>query len=243
MMHPVLGQRRILFGAQVDDVHLTTEIYQSTSIFRIRTSDLDAHATWQANLNTRLPAGSSFAIELAHNGNGNIEAAVAADTAGICIPDSSINLLDYPPSTPLEFVKPIGTGTNLWPSTPLTYGWSLACTKLDPIGNWFQVATNRDQFFHLSHTFTHEALNNATDSDARQEIRFNQVWLAQVGISAGKFSPQGLVPPAITGLHNGDVIREWMANGITRVVGDNTRPPLLNTVSHTWIFTYDVLKD
>ncbi|KAH7400448.1 hypothetical protein BKA64DRAFT_482127 [Cadophora sp. MPI-SDFR-AT-0126] len=229
-----LGQRRILFGAQVDDVHLTTEIYQSTSIFRIRTSDLDAHATWQASLNTRLPAGSSFTIELAHNGNGNIEAAVAADTAETCVPDSSINLLDYPPSTPLEFVKPIGTGTDLWPSTPLTYGWSLACTKLDPVGNWFQVATNRDKFFHLSHTFTHEALNNATDSDARQEIQFNQAWLAQVGIAAGKFSPQGLVPPAITGLHNGDVIREWMANGITRVVGDNTRPPLLNTENEHW---------
>ncbi|KAH7317283.1 hypothetical protein BKA65DRAFT_466259 [Rhexocercosporidium sp. MPI-PUGE-AT-0058] len=229
-----LGQRRILFSAQVDDVHLTTEIYQSTDIFRIRTSDLSAHATWQANLNARLPAGSSFRIELAHNGNGNIEAAVAADTTGECIPDSSINLLDYPPSTPLEFVKPIGSGTNLWPDTPLTYSWSLACTKLDPIGNWFQSTTNRDEFFHLSHTFSHEALNNATDSDARQEIRFNQAWLTQVGIAAGRFSPQGIVPPAITGLHNGDVIREWMANGITSVVGDNTRPPLLNTENEHW---------
>ncbi|KAG4438152.1 hypothetical protein IFR05_006363 [Cadophora sp. M221] len=229
-----LGQRRVLFGAQVDDVHLTTEIYQSTSIFRIRTSDLDAHATWQADLNTRLPAGSSFTIELAHNGNGNIEAAVAADTSGICIPDSSINLIDYPPSTPLEFVKPIGSGTNLWPSTPATYGWSLACTKLDPIGNWFQVTANRDKFMHLSHTFQHEALNNATTSDARKEIRFNQAWLAQVGITAGKFSPKGLIPPAITGLHNGDVIKEWIANGITRVVGDNTRPPLLSTENPHW---------
>jgi hypothetical protein len=60
--------------------------------------------------------------------------------------------------------------------------------------------------------------------------------MTQVGIAAGKFSPKGLIPPAITGLHNGDVIREWMANGITMVVGDNTRPPLLNTVRYLFLF-------
>ncbi|PBP26132.1 hypothetical protein BUE80_DR002990 [Diplocarpon rosae] len=230
-----LGQRRINFLAQVDDVHLTTDVYQSSpEIFRIRPTDLDAHATWQADLNTRLPAGSSFFIELAHNGNGNIEAAVAADTDGLCIPDSSINLLDYPPDTPLEFQKPLGTGTTLWPESPLNYSWSLACTQLDPVGAWFQVAANRDQFSHVSHTFTHEALNNATSTDARLQIAFNQAWLTQVGIAAGKFSPHGLVPPAITGLHNGDAISEWVSLGITIVVGDNTRPSLLSTENPHW---------
>lgn len=179
---------------------------------------------------------TSRSSRLAHNGNGNIEAAVAADTAGTCIPDSSINLLDYPPDTPLEFMKPLGTGTSLWPPSPLTYSWSLACTQLDPFGAWFQIPANRDKFSHLSHTFTHEALNNATRSDARQQIRFNLAWMTQVGIAAGKFSPKGLIPPSITGLHNGDVIREWMANGITMVVGDNTRPPLLNSVRCLFLF-------
>lgn len=169
-------------------------------------------------------------MELCHNGNGNIEAAVAVDTNGICVPDSSINLIYYPPDTPIEFQKPLGTGVNLWPASPQTYSWSLACTKLDPVGAWLQIPANRDQFSHVSHTFTHEALNNATSSDARLQIAFNQAWMSQTGIANGKFSPHGLVPPAITGLHNGDVISQWMSLGINMVVGDNTRAPLLNTV-------------
>lgn len=45
------------------------------------------------------------------------------------------------------------------------------------------------------------------------------------------FSPKGLIPPAITGLHNGDAIRAWHDAGIIYVVGDNTRPLLMNQVS------------
>lgn len=40
-----------------------------------------------------------------------------------------------------------------------------------------------------------------------------------------------LIPPAITGLHNGDTVKAFMDNGIKYVVGDNTRPALMNTVS------------
>jgi hypothetical protein len=90
---------------------------------------------------------------------------------------------------------------------------------------------NRDAFAHVSHTFTHLNLNNATYSDASKEIFFNQAWMKQVGIDAGKFSPAGLIPPAITGMHNGDVIKAWIDNGITNVVGDNSRPVLMNTES------------
>lgn len=54
-----------------------------------------------------------------------------------------------------------------------------------------------------------------------------------MGISAAsKFSASGLIPPAITGLHNGDAIKAFMDNGITSVVGDNTRPVLKNQVRH-----------
>lgn len=84
----------------------------------------------------------------------------------------------------------------------------------------------------MSHTFTHEDQNNATYFDINNEISWNQAWLTQVGIaSAEKFSPKGLVPPAITGLHNGDALSAWFVNGITQAVGDNTRPVLLNAVS------------
>lgn len=78
------------------------------------------------------------------------------------------------------------------------------------------------------------SLNNATYSDAFKEIQFNQKWLAQIGISNARYFSKGLIPPAITGLHNGDVIRAWKELGIQIVVGDNTRPVLLSPYSEYW---------
>jgi hypothetical protein len=78
-------------------------------------------------------------------------------------------------------------------------------------------------------------LNNATYSDASKEISFNRAWLQQGGISqARRYSSSGLIPPAITGLHNADVIKAWMDNGIKYVVGDNTRPILRNQQNEFW---------
>jgi hypothetical protein len=82
---------------------------------------------------------------------------------------------------------------------------------------------------------SHEDLTNATYSDAAKEIQFNKAWLKQIGLDAAtRFSPNGIIPPAITGLHNADVIKAWMDNGIVNVVGDNTRPLLLNTQNRFW---------
>lgn len=73
-------------------------------------------------------------------------------------------------------------------------------------------------------------MTNATYLDAAKEIQFNQAWTKQVGLSAAKrWSGSGIIPPAITGLHNADVIKAWMDNGIVNVVGDNTRPLLRNS--------------
>jgi hypothetical protein len=105
----------------------------------------------------------------------------------------------------------------------------------DPLASWFNNPTNRDQFMHISHTFTHENLDNATYSDVNKEITFNIAWLQQIGISdAAHFSAHGLVPPAITGLHNGDSIKALLDNGIRYVVGDNTRDALVNPQSNYW---------
>lgn len=228
-----LGARKVYLGTQVDDVHLTTEMYSPQGkTFRLRTADLNAHVAWQRGINSRLPAGSNYFMELAHNGNGDI--INATNTPGnSCNPEDAI-YYDSFPDPPLEFQKPLGTGTDIWPTSPRTYSWSLTCAKLDPIASWFTVSANRDAFAHVSHTFSHENLNNATFSDTSKEITFNKAWLSQIGISNGKFSPNGLVPPAITGLHNGDAIRAWMNNGITRVVGDNSRPLLVNQANRHW---------
>jgi len=85
---------------------------------------------------------------------------------------------------------------------------------------------------HISHTFSHEDQDNSTYFDVYREISWNQAWLQNVGImGAAKWSGTGIIPPAITGLHNGDALRAWGDLGITHVVGDNTRPVLLNTVT------------
>ena len=228
-----LGARKVYLSTQVDDVHLSTDLYSpSGNTFRLRTADLTAHVNWMKSINSRLPAGSKYVVELCHNGNGDIITATNTPQ-NTCKPEDAI-YYDERADPPLEFQKPVGTGTSLWPTTPRTYSWSLACAKFDKLASWFTNAANRDAFFHVSHTFSHENLNNATYSDTSKEITFNQAWLKQIGISAGKFSPHGLVPPAITGLHNGDAIKAWMDNGITKVVGDNSRPLLVNQNNRHW---------
>ena len=110
--------------------------------------------------------------------------------------------------------------------------------------NWFTVTANRNAFAHVSHTFTHLHLSNATYSDANKEVKFNQQWMTSVGISsATRFSSHGLIPPAISGLHNGDAIKAWLDNGINYVVGDNTRPLLRSTDSPYWPITTTVAND
>lgn len=230
-----VGARKIHLNTQVDDVHVVTQLYEPTGgQFRIRPADLDAHVAWQTDLNSRLPAGSNYFLELAHNGVGDIEAASQNDDQEICVPEAWV-LLDEPATTPLEFIKPLGTGQDYWNPQYTSYNWTIQCAELDDLASWFLTPANRDAFGHLSHTFTHLHLNNATYSDAAKEISFNRQWMAQLGIDdSPKYSTNGLVPPAITGMHNGDVIKAWLDNDILYVVGDNTRSSLRNSENSFW---------
>jgi hypothetical protein len=145
-------------------------------------------------------------------------------------PQGSVQRVD-PPQTDLEYVKPIGSGVNYWPLNASSYTYTDACIAQDPLAKFFLTPASRDSFMHVSHTFTHENENTATYSDVTSEITWNQKWLSQIALAKAKwFSPNGIIPPAITGLHNGDALKAWKENGILNVVGDNTRPVLLNTV-------------
>jgi len=226
------GYRRVNFNTQIDDMFLITDVYKPAGTqFRLRSADLTAHASWINSINAKMNPGSFYVPEIGHNGNGNIEQAQTGPNGNnICTPGS----IEYNgiPDTPLEFQKPLGSGTNVWPATPTKYGYTAQCNNLDPLKTWFSTAANRDQFAHISHTFTHEELNNATYSDAAKEIQFNQAWFSAVGLASAKyFTANGLIPPAITGLHNGDVLKAWKDNGLTNCVGDNTRPVLRNTAN------------
>lgn len=236
------GYRRVNLNTQIDDMFLESDIYlPNGTTFRIRPEDLDGIAAWIPEVNAKLNPGSEYFPEVGHNGNGNIEAA-SNTRNGTKVCDGGA--IEYPeiPDTPLEFKKPLGTGTNMWPATPTVYDWTTACTDLDPLKLWWTNPANQDKFAHISHTFTHEEENNATYSDVYKEISFNIAWLNQTGISSAKrFTANGIIPPAITGLHNGDALRAWHDNGITNCVGDNTRPVLVNQQNpmHPYITTVE----
>ncbi|OJJ99291.1 hypothetical protein ASPACDRAFT_30018 [Aspergillus aculeatus ATCC 16872] len=234
------GYRRVNLNTQIDDMFLETDIYYPNgTTFRITPDDLTGITNWVPTINAKMNAGSSYYVEVGHNGNGNIEASANTGDAGYDACNGGAIEYDSPADTPLEFQKPLGTGTNLWPSTPTAYDWTTTCTKLDALLNWWTTSSNLNSWGHISHTFTHEEQNNSTYSDVFKEISFNQAWLKQVGIdAAAHFTSNGIIPPAITGLHNGDALQAWWDNGITNCVGDNTRPVLLNADNAMWpLFT------
>lgn len=237
------GYRRINFNTQIDDMFLSTGLYLPNGTeYRVTPTDMTQVATWVPKIQAKMPAGSSYFPEIGHNGNGNVEAAESVnENDQTCSPFS----IEYDEilDTPLEFKKPLGSGTNEWPLTPTIYQITAQCVRKDPLEVWFANAANRDRFMHISHTHTHLELNNATYSDALKEIQFNQAWFKQTGIQNGKFSSGGLIPPAITGLHNGDVLRAWTTAGLTHCVGDNTRPVLRNQQNFMWPSTTSVAND
>ncbi|KAJ9655029.1 hypothetical protein H2198_006023 [Neophaeococcomyces mojaviensis] len=230
-----VGYRRVYLNTQIDDMFLDTDIYYPGNYsYRATTADMTAVANWVTAMNKKLNPGSFYRPEIGHNGNGNILYSENVNDAALntCKPNSIDTGLHN--DTALEFQKPLGTGTDAWPKTPTTFTYTAKCLDLDPLKVWFANAANRDQFMHITHTFTHYELNNSTYSDALKEIQFNQAWLKQTTIDGGNFSANGLIPPAITGLHNGDAIRAWVAAGLRNCVGDNTRPGLRNQNNFMW---------
>lgn len=226
------GYRRVHLNTQIDDMFLETDLYSPNgTTYRVTPDDLTGIVSWLPSVRAIMPAGSNWSVEIGFNGNGNIEQAENSDRGQqVCSPDS----IEYgdQPDTALEFKKPIGTGTDLWPATPTTYNYSLDCLNLDPLKTWFD--TNVHNFNTISHTFTHEDEDNATYADVLKEIEFNQAWLAQSGIASANFTANGLIPPAITGLHNGDALRAWHDAGLVQCVGDNSRPVLRNQQNDMW---------
>jgi hypothetical protein len=73
----------ICFGARliadifcfiVDDMFLESDIYSpANTTYQVTTADLAVYAPWMTSVNSRLPAGSNYTMEICYNGNGNIE--------------------------------------------------------------------------------------------------------------------------------------------------------------------------
>ncbi|KAJ0418828.1 hypothetical protein BJY00DRAFT_324632 [Aspergillus carlsbadensis] len=234
------GYRRVNLNTQIDDMFLSTQMYKSDRSFRITPTDLDGITAWLPDIRAKLNPGSTYFIEIGHNGNGNVGAATEAMGQVRCS-GGAIALTD-PGPTPLEFKKPLGTGANIWPDTPASFDWSETCLESDDLLRWWR--TNYNEYAHISHTFTHLRQDNVTYSDASKEITFNQAWLSQVGLSsAPRFTSNGIIPSAITGLHNGDALQAWHDHGITNCVGDNSRPVLRNQQNPMWPYFTTIDSD
>lgn len=148
-----VGFRRLYFSTQVDDMFLETSLYTpSGQSYRCKPDDLTDHVTWQATLNSKMPKGSEYFLEIGHNGNGAIEAATdTTQGARVCSPTTGIEYPDQIDGNP-DYTKQPGTGKDIWPATPAQYTWSLECNQVDELQNWFAVTSNRDAFAHISHT-------------------------------------------------------------------------------------------
>ncbi|RVD87906.1 uncharacterized protein DFL_002109 [Arthrobotrys flagrans] len=96
-----------------------------------------------------------------------------------------------------------------------------------------------DLFVLVSHMFMYEGENPIIYADSKREITYNQQFQSKSFFDKAKrFSPDGMIPPAITGLHNADAIKAWMeAGNIDHVVGDNTRALLRNQQNDRWPLT------
>jgi hypothetical protein len=234
------GYRRVNLNTHIDDMFLKTLMYKSDRSFRITPTDLDAITAWLPTIRSKMNPGSTYFMEVGHNGNGNI--AAASEVIGDDGCNGGAIALTDPTATPLEFQKPLRTGANIWPDTPATFDWSESCLEGDDLLNWWQE--NYNEYAHISHTFTHLRQDNVTYSDASKEITFNQAWLSQVGFaSATLFTSGGIIPSAITGLHNGDALQAWNDRGITSCVGDNSRPVLRNAQNPMWPYFTSLESD
>ncbi|KAL5117037.1 hypothetical protein ACEQ8H_004996 [Pleosporales sp. CAS-2024a] len=236
------GYRRVYINTQIDDMMLSTPIYgdANSTRYRVVPEDMNTIRDWIPSVLKKMNPGSSYRPEIGYNGDGNLVQIDPASNNPLCNPHPVY--VGYNP-TALEFKKPLGSGVQLWPVTPTTYNWTLDCLRQDDLSVWYQTPSNRDAFYHLSHTFTHEALNNATYGDVYKEITFNQKWLSQVGLAAGAFSPKALIPPAITGLHNGDALKAFHDAGLRNCVGDNARPLLRNQDNVMWPYITSSASD
>jgi len=220
------GFRRAYLNMQVDDYFLQTdannEFDHRPYPFRTNIEDTIIHRDWQKAFTRKLAPGSNVVLELVFNANGVM---MAADE------DSAIYTKEFPEvPNAVGFVKPLGTGENNWPRDA-RFTWKEKELLRDPLYKAVQTTPGlKESFYWVSHTFTHMELNNATYSDTVAEISFNSYFgssKSHLG-GAGKswYTHNALVPPAITGMFNGDALRAMKDNGIESVCGDNSRVEL-----------------
>ncbi|KAJ3126134.1 hypothetical protein HK098_007845 [Nowakowskiella sp. JEL0407] len=237
------GSRQIYMNTQIDDIFLDTEApllpnqtIQTT--YRTTTDDFENLRKWNSDINKRMGPGSDYKIELAFNGNGMI-AKISPDTALDIDTEGHVDI---------NFVRVPGDGpdqVNQWPKpmpSDANLGLNFSTKELakDPLYTYFMNNNkqNQKQYYWLSHTFTHENLNNATAYDTDAEIKTNVKFATNIlkMYDEKYFSKKGMVTPQISGVFNADALRTLDQNGITSIVGDTSRPNLISPFGNWFPF-------
>ncbi|KAJ3021468.1 UNVERIFIED_CONTAM: hypothetical protein HDU68_009612 [Siphonaria sp. JEL0065] len=233
------GIRRIYFTPQVDDLFLSTPGNDENGKlvnFRLTPADIQGLIDWMPDINKRLPAGSNVTIEFAFNGNGVLQAISNQ------YPGYYINFDPNLTNAPMTWMKPLATGRTLWPNLAnVDMKWAAAALAQDPLYNFFSapgsLSSVSSKFLWVSHTFTHELLNNNSYSDTINEVTFNfnlassKYW----GLVGQPFwSNRSIVTPSISGFLNGDALHALDDFGIKAGVGDSSRPNTMNPMHPLW---------
>ncbi|KAJ1540275.1 hypothetical protein HK096_011075 [Nowakowskiella sp. JEL0078] len=195
----------------------------ANTTYRVVKADFDNIRSWQnpktANaLHSRLPTDSSVRLEIAFNGNGILE---AAD------PNAPLDI-DTEDYVGINFIKPTNTtGDYRWPIPPPSFSaLQISNTSLlikDALFTYLTPAV-MSEFYWVSHTFTHENLNNCSYTDATNEINYNKQIATLLQLD-GKayFSPNSMVTPQISGIFNYAALQALTDNNIKSIVGDDSR--------------------
>jgi len=227
------GYRRLLMEIQIDD-YFTDNCFQKSDCEGKREKDPNVHhyrtsvqdmvniAQWHHDVSGRLPKGSDIKIELAINGI-HILTETLHKIVGV-FTNWEV------PNTTYAYVKgPNDEETHRWPQQ-VDLEWDDAfLQKEDPLYKHFKDTKNQDDFYWLTHTFTHLQLDAASFYDADMEMKANIKMSKEPYLGMYErdcYSQHSIVTPEISGLHNSDNLKALEQNSVYFAVGDTSRVDL-----------------
>ncbi|OUM59544.1 hypothetical protein PIROE2DRAFT_14877 [Piromyces sp. E2] len=226
------GYRRLFMEIQIDD-YFTDNCFNSTECdgkrskpgiahYRTSVQDMINLAQWHHDVSGRLPEGSKIQIELAINGFHIINEMQHKLIGGMDWTD--------PQEMPYNYTKPLGeVVTHRWPQQFDSDWDDQILQNEDPLYKYFKDPNHQDDFYWLTHTFSHMKLDVASYYDSFQEIKVNikmsdEPYLGMYNRPC--FSKHSIVTPEISGLHNGDNLKAFTENQVYYAVGDTSRVDL-----------------
>jgi len=223
------GNRRLYFEIQIDD-YFTDNCFNSSDCsmdyniaphYRTSVKDMENIIEWQKDISKRLPNGSDIKIELAING---IHILTKADHKQYEAKDWTYYNTEYNYKKPPTEHGSVRWGENIdsdWDDSILQNN--------DPLYKFFKNPDNQDNFFWLTHTFSHEKLDFASYYDTDVEMKLNIKMSSKPYLGMYErpcYSQHSIVTPEISGLHNSDALKALSENQVYYAVGDTSRTDL-----------------